>query len=334
MAAASDPSFSPTMTHAATQAGLILGTAAYMSPEQARGKAVDKRADIWAFGVVLWEILTGRRLFGGETVSDVMAGVLRAGIDLDALPEGTPPAVCRVLRRCLERDPRSRLHDIADARIEIEQATRETPEPATVLAATIVRGGATSRERLAWALVAIALLTAVIAVGLARRKPAAAAQRTTRFRMLPAEAGTLEGYPALSPDGRTLVYVVARENGSVALCAHSFDSGASRQLPGTDDAQEPFFSPTAASSRSSPRDASSASSSPPASSRRSAPSLIRAAAHGGERRHHRHGQLRVAAGPHFAGQRPGGAAHRSRGGEARRATVFHGLCRPVGSSSP
>ena len=242
-AAQSDPSFSPTMTHAATQAGLILGTAAYMSPEQARGKAVDKRADIWAFGVVVWEMLTGRRLFGGETVSDVMAGVLRAEIDLDGLPAETPAAVRRLLRRCLERDPRSRLHDIADARIEIEHAARETPETTPATATTTGRGRARARELLAWALAGVAIVTAVIALGLAARKPPQAQQRATRFRMLPAEAGAIEGYPALSPDGRTLAYVVLRENGSAVLCAHSFDSGASRELAGTEEAQEPFFSP-------------------------------------------------------------------------------------------
>src|SRR5512134_3024492 len=121
----SDLSQSPTLAHTGTAAGIILGTAAYMSPEQARGKAVDKRADIWAFGVVLWEMLTGRRLFVGETVSDVLAGVLKTEVDLAALPAEAPPAVRRLLRRCLERDPRNRLHDVADARLEL----REGPRP-------------------------------------------------------------------------------------------------------------------------------------------------------------------------------------------------------------
>ena len=111
----SDLSQSPTLGHTGTAAGIILGTAAYMAPEQARGKVVDKRADIWALGVVLWEMLTGRRLFVGETVSDVLAGVLKTDVDFGALPAETPPAVRRLLRRCLERDPRSRLHDVADA---------------------------------------------------------------------------------------------------------------------------------------------------------------------------------------------------------------------------
>ena len=101
-----DLSQSPTLAHTGTAAGIILGTAAYMSPEQARGKAVDKRADIWAFGVVLFEMLTGRRLFDGETVTDVLAAVVRQEIDWDALPPGTPAGVRRLLRRCLDRDPR------------------------------------------------------------------------------------------------------------------------------------------------------------------------------------------------------------------------------------
>jgi len=100
---------------------VILSTAAYMSPEQARGKPFDKKADIWAFGVVPWEMLTGRKLFVGETVSDVLAGVLKTEVDLDALPESTPPAIRGLLRRCLERNPRNRLHDIADARIVLDE---------------------------------------------------------------------------------------------------------------------------------------------------------------------------------------------------------------------
>ena len=103
-------SFSPTLTQHATLEGVILGTAAYMSPEQARGKKVDRRADIWAFGVVLWEMLTGRKLFEGDTVSDVLASVLKESLDLEALPRDTPPALRRLLARCLERNPKNRLH--------------------------------------------------------------------------------------------------------------------------------------------------------------------------------------------------------------------------------
>jgi serine/threonine protein kinase len=128
-------SHSPTLALQGTAAGVILGTAAYMSPEQARGKAADKRADIWAFGVVVWEMLTGQRLFAGETVSDILAGVLRADLDWKALPAGTPPALERLLRRCLTRDPKARLHDIADARLEIADAQSARPEAAPAPAA-------------------------------------------------------------------------------------------------------------------------------------------------------------------------------------------------------
>ena len=115
---------SPTLTARMTQPGIILGTAAYMSPEQARGLETDKRSDIWAFGVLLWEMLSGRKLFAGDTVSDVMASVLKTEIDLDALPEDTPVAVRRLLHRCLERDPNQRLRDIGDARLELLHEAR------------------------------------------------------------------------------------------------------------------------------------------------------------------------------------------------------------------
>ena len=132
---ANDGVNSPTLTMGATQAGIILGTAAYMSPEQATGKPVDKRADIWAFGVMLWEVLTGHQLFRGATVSHILAGVLKDTIDLEALPAVTPPTLRTLVRRCLERDTRKRLRDIGEARIALEDAasgqpaTSETPAP-------------------------------------------------------------------------------------------------------------------------------------------------------------------------------------------------------------
>ena len=115
-----DPSESPTLTAAATQMGVIMGTAAYMSPEQARGKPVDKRADIWAFGAVLYEMLTGERAFAGEDVSDTMAAVLRADVELDELPNETPPRLRQVLAACLQRAPKERVHDVADVRLAME----------------------------------------------------------------------------------------------------------------------------------------------------------------------------------------------------------------------
>src|SRR5262249_46588861 len=109
-------SMSPTLSLAATRAGVILGTAAYMSPEQARGETTDQRADIWAFGVVVFEMLTGRMTFGGNTVADTLAAVLKTDPDFNQLPANTPPSLRRLLKRCLERDKKKRLHHIADAR--------------------------------------------------------------------------------------------------------------------------------------------------------------------------------------------------------------------------
>src|SRR5947207_739477 len=130
----SDPANSPTLTISATRAGMILGTAGYMSPEQARGVTVDKRADIWAYGVVLYEMLTGREMFSGETVSDTLAAVLRADFDWSALPAETPAPIRRLLRRCLERDRKKRLPDIPDARLEIDEALSAPVEPAPAAA--------------------------------------------------------------------------------------------------------------------------------------------------------------------------------------------------------
>src|SRR5262245_24676769 len=164
-AAANPPtlSMSPTITSPAlmTGVGVILGTAAYMSPEQARGKAVDKRSDIWAFGCVLYEMLIGRRVFGGEDVADTIAAVVRAEPDWNRLPAGTPASIQRLLRRCLQKDVRERLPDIGSARLEIRDAHTQASESearrAAPVALTRIR-----RERLVW-VSAVGLL----AVGLA-----------------------------------------------------------------------------------------------------------------------------------------------------------------------
>src|SRR5688572_14847078 len=117
-----DLAASPTITAMATRHGVILGTAAYMSPEQARGQAVDKRSDIWAFGCLVYEMLTGRRAFEGETVSDTLAAILRGEVDWSALPVDTPVALRKLLAHCLEKDRRKRLHDIGDARFELDES--------------------------------------------------------------------------------------------------------------------------------------------------------------------------------------------------------------------
>ena len=133
-------SYSPTLTARGTEAGIILGTAAYMSPEQARGKPVDKRTDVWAFGCVLYEMLTGKRAFEGETVSDTLASILKEDPNWAALPEQTPPAVRKILRRCLQRDARLRLHDIADARLDLEDPRRARIHPSERRKSSFSRG--------------------------------------------------------------------------------------------------------------------------------------------------------------------------------------------------
>jgi serine/threonine protein kinase len=139
-----DVANSPTLSIAASQAGVVLGTAAYMSPEQARGKAVDRRADIWAFGCVLFEMLGGRRPFEGETVTDVLAAVVRAEPDIESLPGDTPPRIRELIRRCLNKDPKQRLQVIGEARIAIEETLSGVApgfSPASPDAA--LKGGAT-----------------------------------------------------------------------------------------------------------------------------------------------------------------------------------------------
>ena len=153
-ASALDSGDSPTMTHAATSAGMIMGTAGYMSPEQARGKPVDRRSDIWAFGVFLYEMLAGRRLFEGDSASDLVAAVLRDPIDVNALPAGIPEPVKRLLLRCLDREVRTRLQSIGEARVLLEEAGARTGVP-----------GAGSRRWILW--LSIAGIAAVLAVGLA-----------------------------------------------------------------------------------------------------------------------------------------------------------------------
>jgi serine/threonine protein kinase len=193
-------SHSPTMTHQATVAGVILGTAAYMSPEQARGRKVDKRADIWSFGVVLFELLTGKRLFGGETVSDVLAAVLTREADWSALPPATPRSVERLLRRCLDRDVRRRLQSIAEARIVLEAPPANAPEAS----------GPTARARfrplgLAPWLVAVIAVAAARAGWWSRSGPQQPARAVRHFEVsFPPDIETvasIEGSVNLSPDG-------------------------------------------------------------------------------------------------------------------------------------
>jgi eukaryotic-like serine/threonine-protein kinase len=237
-----DVSRSPTITAAATQAGVVIGTAAYMSPEQARGKGVDKRADIWAFGAVLYEMLTGRKAFEGETVSDVLAAVLRADIDWAALPIETPAPVRRVLRRCLDRDPKTRFHDIADARLEMDEKI-EAPAPLAVAsAAPASRGGG----RAAWLVAALFALAAAIGWWRVLSTPRAAPPARTAFSVsIPAnDSFASDDTPvlAISRDGRRLVYAAERGGGR-QLFLRTLGDLETRPLEGTTGARGPFFSP-------------------------------------------------------------------------------------------
>jgi len=231
----SDASSSPTITSPAmTRLGVILGTAAYMSPEQARGAAVDSRADIWSFGVVLYEMLAGRTLFGGATVSDTLAAVLRADIEWNRLPSDLPLGVRTLLRRCLQRDPRQRLQHIGDARIEIEDLQR-TPE---------TRGPAPHEPRRWGQLVIAALLSATVVGAFAWSfMPASSPAAATSFVVrTPSDMPVGQSGPlALSPDGRQLVYVVGL-GARRSLVHHSLDAFEPRLLAENAGARAPFFS--------------------------------------------------------------------------------------------
>jgi Tol biopolymer transport system component len=232
-----DPANSPTLTMRATQAGMIMGTAAYMSPEQASGKPVDRRADIWSFGVVLWEMLTGHRLFSGETLSHTLADVLRGPIDFDKLPKETPAAIRGLLRRCLDRDVKTRLRDIGEARVAIDNVRKE-PEVAAA-AVPVPR-----RRILPWAAAAI---SSVMLAGLAfvhfRETPAP--QPLTRFSVdLGPEAVVGPRITAaISPDGRRLAFVARGAGGKDQLATRLLDQANSTFLAGTENPSDPFFSP-------------------------------------------------------------------------------------------
>ncbi len=206
---------SPTLTGVhGTQLGVILGTAAYMAPEQARGGAVDKRADIWAFGVVVYEMLTGKSLFAGPTVSDTLAGVLKSAIDFAALPAGTPPAIRRLLQRCLERNPKNRLHDIADARLVIddELAGRGDGLP-PVGAALPVSSPPLWLRALPWlgGTVAGMVIGTLATLPASRASAPGAGPSASGASIRTLVAAGLSTHPSVSPDGRTLAFESQRD---------------------------------------------------------------------------------------------------------------------------
>ena len=220
---------SPTLTMSATVAGVILGTAAYMSPEQARGRNVDRRADIWAFGVVLYELLTGKQLFVGEDLTDTLASVVKDKPDLSAAPE---PAR-RVLQACLEKDPKNRLQAIGDFRYLVAetQALSSPPPPARASA-------------LGWIAAGVLGLAAIPLGYVAYGRTAEEAPHVVRFTVPPPEKGALStnGVLQLSPDGRHIAYLARVESTSTQLWVRDLDSLASRLLV-KDSARSPFWSP-------------------------------------------------------------------------------------------
>jgi eukaryotic-like serine/threonine-protein kinase len=227
---------SPTLSRAATMQGVILGTAAYMSPEQARGKAVDKRTDIWAFGCVLYELLTGEQAFHGEDVTDILAAVVRAEPNWQGLPEATPLKVRDLLRRCLQKDKTLRLRDAGDARIEIHEALA-APVPAETVAAQ-------RQLPLGWIALAAILLLTLGTLSFTHFSETAQPQRTARFQIpLPDKTSTV--IFQLSPDGRALAFS-AIEGCRGRLWVRPIDSLVARAVPGTEDANYPFWSPDSA----------------------------------------------------------------------------------------
>ena len=232
---------SPTITSPAmlTGVGMILGTAAYMSPEQARGKPADKRSDLWAFGAVLYEMLTGKRAFPGDDVSDTLVSVLRDEPDWTALPPSTPPPIRRLLRRCLEKDRKRRFDSAADARIEIEDAMIASPgDVATPSPAPISR----SSRALPWAVAALFGIVAILGWAPWR---SAVPPRVTRTTIVTsgATALTITGFDrdfAISPDGRHLVYV---GNGATQLFVRAFDALEPVAIVTADRVTAPFVSP-------------------------------------------------------------------------------------------
>ena len=235
-------SLSPTITSPAmTGIGVLLGTAAYMAPEQARGRVLDKRADIWAFGCVLFEMLSGRRAFGGEDVAETLGAVIHKDPPWEALPGDTPPALRALLRRSLQKDPKQRLRDVGDARIEIEAAQRGEHDPAATGASIPIRR---------WPLVLMGTIAgaSITAAGAFAffylRQPAPIAADPVAFNITLPDDSTVPANvrPVVSPDGRQVAFI-ATTSGRRAIWVRSIGSLDARPLPGTEDADGVFWSP-------------------------------------------------------------------------------------------
>jgi len=235
--AGGDPAQSPTLSLLGTRAGVILGTAAYMSPEQARGKPLDRRTDVWSFGCVLYEILSGRQAFRGDDVTDTLAAVVRAEPDWSRLPAALPAAIRELLRRCLQKDTQRRLQHIGEARVAIEEAVVGAAPVAPEIRAE-ARRGLKPALLMAWA-VAASLAAAALAVIHFRETPPPAPVQ--RYSLAPPPKTSVSTF-ALSPDGRYLA-IAATAEGKRRLWVRALDALQPQLLPGGDDADFPFWSP-------------------------------------------------------------------------------------------
>jgi len=242
-----DISQSPTLTEEMTRAGVILGTAAYMSPEQARGKPVDKRADVFAFGSVLYELLTGRRAFEGETVTDTLASVLKGEPEWDLLPQDIPGTIRFLLSRCLQKDPGKRLQHIDGARILIEEALSGATTAATIGLPAIQPPG--WKRVMTVALIALAAITTGISIWILMKpvSPLLRPGSIAEFAIIPPPDMPLTNSPgnelAISPDGRHIVYRAVGD-GTTRLYLRTLENQEAQAIPGTEGAGPfPFFSP-------------------------------------------------------------------------------------------
>ena len=233
------------LSPAPTLAGLIVGTPAYMSPEQARGLAVDERSDIWAFGCVLYETLAGRRPFARETVTDILAAVINSEPDWQALPQATPTRIRSLVARCLRKDPMQRLRDIADGRFQIEE-TLNDPGVSTLPAAQVRTG----RDWMAWTAAVLLLGTTLFFA--TRPVSTSMSGAAIRFPVFPpdtadfsARANTTLNVPsfALSPDGQALVFSAQMAGAKPTLWVRSLNQVDARPLAGTEGAEDAFWSP-------------------------------------------------------------------------------------------
>ena len=230
-------SMSPTLSVHATYAGVILGTAAYMSPEQARGRTVDKRTDVWAFGCVLFEMLTAARAFEGDDVAETIGAVIHKEPDWSKLPPTTPATIRTVVQRCLQKDPKQRIRDIGDVRLALGGAF-DSPAQHSIAQTRTARN-------ISFAGLAACALIGVLALPIALRhlREQAAELRPVRFSMMTPPAGPAPNHVALSPDGRMLTFGGYDERGTRQLWLRPLDALTSRPVAGTEGAQSPFWSP-------------------------------------------------------------------------------------------